>query len=184
MNQFRALTVDDAPALRDLRLQALEEKRQFFTTSYDQEKSRTLQQWREAAQETEKRAIIGAFVDGKLIAMVGARPWDKDDTGLTAYWHSEYTSPEWRGKQITGELLKRRDQWCRSHGYQKAVFTINEENKKAQAVHESKGAIKFDEEPMRFADDNVYKAFWYMRRIHDELVQMPTYSTAPRLAAG
>ena len=159
----RALTADDAGALQQLRLKALKEDGCFFTANYQEEASRTHNQWRDAAQETTEKAYFGAFINGQLVGMVGAKKWDKDPSGKTAYWRSDYTLPEYRKSAVVARLYKLRVDWCNEHGFDQAVFTINHQNNVSAAIHTKRGAEAFGVEPLEFADGQTHMAYWYKK---------------------
>lgn len=65
---IRRLTAEDAPGLRALRLETLEREPEAFGSSLAEEKDLPLEHF---AGSTERNAILGAFVGGRLAGMAG-----------------------------------------------------------------------------------------------------------------
>jgi GNAT superfamily N-acetyltransferase len=166
MKNVRLLTPEDALQLMTLRLAALRsEDHAFFTADPAAESRQNLNDWRLAAVENSAQAYFGAFLDDRLVSMGRARKWEKDTSGKTAYWGSDYTLPVYRHNPSAARLYHLRVKWCVEKGFDRAVFTIHPENARAIALHTKRGAVVVDKEPMRFANGQTVPALWFEKSL-------------------
>lgn len=171
--RFRPLNAGDAEQLRDLRFMAVKSEVVFsFTVNLKVESSRSLSQWAEMTKETDTQIFFGAFHNDRLIGMVGAKPWAKDETENTCHWYSTYLCPEYRKLGIAQRLYRLREEWTISKGFKKAIFSLHAENERAIAIHNAQGAHEFDRELIYFGENNEKKAYalWHYRVFSDSSI--------------
>ena len=100
----RIVTVDDAVALRALRLRALHEEPEAFGSTWEEENARPLAQTIARLQSSE--ATFGGFDDmGRLVGMVRLRREDGVRSQHKADIISMYVAPEARGHGLGRMLL-------------------------------------------------------------------------------
>jgi hypothetical protein len=172
----RALTGKDTPALKELRLKALREERNYFRPAYETEVDFRDDQWRTLCTPKEDHCYFGLFDNGRLIGMMLATKWEGDDTGQTALWGSAYIHPEYRsnnplspyyGRKLGRLMYEVREKWTREHPrFKRSVFYIRERNQRCREIHENKGAEHVYTEPLRPHHKNNPAGpwYWYERR--------------------
>ncbi len=150
---IRRLNEADAKALQQIRLRVLHDKdvRRFFSASLLEEAGMPLQSWREAAQETTKQVIVGAFEGHELMGMIGAREWEGDPDSETMYVKGAYVQCGNRGLGLCGQLYDEVEKWAREYHFTKAVMKVHEENLVGAAFFKKCGFIEEETIPTRFA---------------------------------
>ena len=105
---IRELTADDAEAFRDLQRVAAQLAESGFTSSLDAWESKSLTEISRilaAEHASHHEFILGAFIDHKLVGMVGFfRPSRPRPEPRGHVW-GMFMRPEWRGKGIAGQLM-------------------------------------------------------------------------------
>lgn len=164
--EYRALQADDGEQLKALRQMAIKNDVVFsFTVDLQVECKRSIAEWTEMATETSTKVFFGAFHNGLLIGMVGAKPWAKGSDPKVAHWFSTYLCPEYRKLGIAQRLYQMREHWTINHGFKTAIFSLHAENERAISIHNAQGAKEISRELIRFGENNQEKAFalWYCR---------------------
>jgi len=159
---IRPLSSSDMSAFRAIRLEAIQSDPSVFAASYEEEKARTAQQWRELAKETNERCWIGVFNEGELVGITAAMKWTGDASGKSAIFRSSYVKPEYRGRGLASKLCDARAEWADKNGYNVAMLFHREGHWIAKVVKEF-GGVYHHTEPMRFADGSTANAIWYKK---------------------
>ncbi|WP_193315577.1 GNAT family N-acetyltransferase [Janthinobacterium aquaticum] len=102
---LRALTADDAPAYRALRLAGISELPQAFCTTYALESSLPLGQISQRLQHTPLQRIFGIFNDIQLIAIAGLRREPIAVVHDKATIWGVYVAPQARGQGLGRQLM-------------------------------------------------------------------------------
>lgn len=142
--ELRRLTSADAAAYRELRLRALREHPDAFTSSWEEDQRQPVSA---SEQRLASQAFWGVFADGALVGMVGlerrARPKE---------WHKAtvvgmYVAPEHAGRGAGEALLQALLAHAREEGLRQLVLTVTEGNGRAQRLYERAGFSAFGIEP-------------------------------------
>jgi ribosomal protein S18 acetylase RimI-like enzyme len=143
---IRRLQSDDAPAYRALRLRALRDHPEAFTSSYEEDE-------REPPESARSRLASpgtqfwGAFQDGALCGMVGlvreARAKNRHKATVVAM----YVAPECAGRGLGRALLEALVDQARADGIESLLLTVTEGNDPARRLYEAAGFRSFGIEP-------------------------------------
>jgi ribosomal protein S18 acetylase RimI-like enzyme len=144
--QIRRLAAADAAAYRALRLRALRENPEAFTSSFEEENARPPA---ESAQRLSSGVRIwGAFdQQGVLVGMVGLDPELRPKNRHKAHVVAMYVAPEAGRRGIGRALLDALVQDARASGLELLVLTVTEGNAGATRLYESMGFRSFGLEP-------------------------------------
>ena len=144
--EIRRLTADDAPAFRVLRLRALQEHPDAFTSSYEEDVNHPLQVAL-ARLTSPLYAFWGAFQGTELYGMVGLehepRPKNRHKGTVIAM----YVAREIAGQGVGRALLQALLAHARSQGIASLVLTVTEGNAHAQRLYTGAGFRSFGVEP-------------------------------------
>jgi RimJ/RimL family protein N-acetyltransferase len=162
---FRPLTAADTGAYRKLRQRVLDlGEGKFFNASYDIDRQSTSEdQWRERCAETPVRCIIGIFVDGALVGIMGVLPYG-DPQHRTAELESTWIDPKYRRSGVARQAYDQVRQWCVEHGYLYAVVEIRADNTRSREIREKQGAMYlFTRRNVAWADGSTGDTRFYLQ---------------------
>ena len=129
----RRVRADDWPALRDLRLEALEDTPIAFLE--------TLEAARAAADEVWQARAARGSVDGDAFQVMA---WEEDRVVGTcvcflrdeaAWLAAVYVAPAYRGQGLVGRLAQACAEWGREQGMGVLRLEVHEDNGRAQAAY-------------------------------------------------
>ncbi|MHB1201006.1 MAG: GNAT family N-acetyltransferase [Polaromonas sp.] len=140
---IRLLMPPDAPAYRALRLQALAEHIEAFTSSVDEEEARPLS-WSEQRLTADPGKphdfILGAFRDDVLVGMVGLqgryRLKERHNATVVGLFVAPGCAAQCLGMALMLDLLARA---CALPGLEQLNLTVTEKNGTAQRLYERCG---------------------------------------------
>jgi ribosomal protein S18 acetylase RimI-like enzyme len=143
----RLLNSADAAAFRELRLRALKEHADAFTSSYEEEVRKPL-----AATEERLGAgdntFWGAFVDGQLQGMVGLAREVRMKNRHKGHVVAMYVAPEFRRHGLARALLQAVIEHTReAAGVEQLVLTVTRTNQAASELYRAAGFTTFGVEP-------------------------------------
>lgn len=104
---FRTLGPEDAAEFQALRLRGLQECPEAFASSHDEEAATPLSEIERRLQPRPDAAILGAFKDGSLVALVGVQREGMVKLAHKAFIWGMYVAPEARSLGIGTALLGR-----------------------------------------------------------------------------
>jgi len=143
----RILNSADAAAFRELRLRALKEHADAFTSSYEEEVRKPL-----AATEERLGAgdntFWGAFVDGQLQGMVGLSREPRAKNRHKGDVVAMYVAPESGRRGLAKALLQAVIDHARNViGLEQLVLSVTHSNHAAAGLYRTTGFVRFGVEP-------------------------------------
>lgn len=147
---IRPLGPLDAQPFRALRLRALQEHPDAFTSSFEEEvhKPLSLSEARLAPSGREK--FWGAVTDGGTGALVGMVGLDRDPRRHCQHKGTVvamYVAPQWTGHGLGRALLAAVLQEARAAGLERLVLTVTRGNQAAEQLYQRVGFVSFGVEP-------------------------------------
>lgn len=144
---IRRLTPDDAPAYRELRLRALREHPDAFTSDWQDANARPLEESRQRLAS----ALVpfwGAFDEhGALVGMVGLECASRAKQRHKGTVVAMYVAREAAGRGLGRELLRALMVHAPAMGITDLVLTVTEGNASAIRLYEEAGFTAFGTEP-------------------------------------
>ncbi|MEJ6021432.1 GNAT family N-acetyltransferase [Ramlibacter sp. PS4R-6] len=144
--EIRRLGPDDAPAYRALRMRALWEFPEAFTSSWQEDETQPMEVW-ELRLAGEHSLFWGAFDDGQLCGMVGLERERRAKNRHKATVVGMYVSQEYFGTGMGRALFDELLAGARAMGLQLLVLTVTEGNTVATNFYEAAGFRSFGIEP-------------------------------------
>lgn len=140
----RMLGPADAMLYRALRLRALREHPDAFTSSYEEDRGQPVEA---AAQRLAAHAFWGAYQHAEPYGFVGlereARPKNRHKGTVMGM----YVAPEIGGQGVGRALLKALVAHARANGLESLVLTVTDGNERALRLYRSAGFRSFGIEP-------------------------------------
>jgi ribosomal protein S18 acetylase RimI-like enzyme len=144
--QIRRLLHDDAPRYRELRLRALREHPDAFTSDADEEALKPLD-WYAQRLGAPGQAFWGAWEEGALCGALGLEHDFRAKTRHRGKVVGMYVAPECSGRGGGRALLDALLAHARTVPLELLVLTVTEGNRRAQALYERAGFRSFGIEP-------------------------------------
>lgn len=163
----RMLGPADATLYRSLRLRALREHPDAFTSSYAEDREQPVEA---AAQRLAAHAFWGAYRHGELYGFVGLEREPRAKNRHKATVMGMYVAPEASGQGVARSLLAALVAHARANGVESLVLTVTEGNERARRLYEAAGFRSFGVEPdaIRVAGQRYAK-----NHMHLDLKQAP-----------
>jgi ribosomal protein S18 acetylase RimI-like enzyme len=144
---IRPLAPSDAPVYRTLRLRALREHAQAFTSDHDEDEKLPLSASEKRLQPGDGKRFWGAFDGAALRGMVGLEREARSKTRHKAKVVGMYVAPEVAGQGVGRALLDRLVAEARASGVELLVLTVTDGNQAATTLYERAGFHSFGVEP-------------------------------------
>ena len=145
--QIRQLEVTDAPVYRALRLRALREHEDAFTSSFEEEKVRPLADTEKRLLAVDAGKLWGAYVAGQMAGMVGLSFETRIKNRHKGLLVSMYVAPEYSGKGLGLSLVDTVVQDARATSLELVTLTVTDSNHAAIALYQKCGFTAFGTEP-------------------------------------
>ena len=145
--QIRRLEVTDAPVYRALRLRALREHADAFTSSFEKEDVRPLADTEKRLRAVGDGKLWGTYVDGEMAGMVGLSLETRIKNRHKGLLVSMYVAPEYTGKGLGLLLVDTVMQDARATGLELVTLTVTDSNHAAIALYQKCGFTAFGTEP-------------------------------------
>jgi RimJ/RimL family protein N-acetyltransferase len=156
---IRLGTEEDAPAYRDLRLEALRNHPEAFSSDYAAGLAKPLTYWAERLKPnvTDNTVMIYFAVhDRQLIAMCGIAREDSPKIKHIASIVSMYVQPDWRGFRIAEGLMAACLDWARARQVKIVKLAVVTTNSAAIRCYSRNGFQVYGVEPQALYYDGVY----------------------------
>jgi ribosomal protein S18 acetylase RimI-like enzyme len=144
--EIRRLHPSDAPAYRTLRLRALWEHPEAFTSSYAEDERQPLEVSQRRLADAGK-LFWGAFEAGELCGMVGLEREQRAKNRHKGTVVGMYVAAEYAGRGIGRALMNALLTGARHEGLQLLVLTVTEGDGPALRLYERAGFRSFGIEP-------------------------------------
>jgi ribosomal protein S18 acetylase RimI-like enzyme len=144
---IRRLAATDAPAFRVLRLRALREHPEAFTSSHDEDEKLPLANTERRLQADASTRFWGAFDAARLCGMVGLEREQRAKNRHKATVVGMYVAPEVAGRGVGRALVETVVREARVAGLELLVLTVTEGNQSATTLYEHAGFRSFGVEP-------------------------------------
>jgi len=142
--QIRRLAAADALSYRALRLRALREHPDAFTSSWEDDRGQPVEG---AAARLSNHAFWGAFQGAELYGFVGLEREPRAKNRHKATVVGMYVAPEVAGQGVGRALLAALLAHARAEGLGSLVLTVTEGNARAQDLYLAAGFRSFGVEP-------------------------------------
>ena len=144
----RVLTRADAAVFRELRLRALREHADAFTSSYEEDVQKPLAATEQRIAGGDGSTFWGAFVDGRLQGIVGLAREQRMKKSHSADVIAMYVAPESGRRGVGRALLQAVIDHARSiAGLEQLVLTVTRSNHAAAELYRTTGFVTFGVEP-------------------------------------
>ena len=156
----------DAPAFRELRLEALKSHPEAFSADYAIHEQFPPTFWVERLRQnvdSSEQAIFFAVADGALIGMSGVRRGESPKTRHGALIWGVYIRPGWRGHRLAERLLDACVNWARDHEVRLVKLAVVTTNIAAIRSYARSGFTVYGVEP---------QAIKLGERCYDELLMV------------
>jgi RimJ/RimL family protein N-acetyltransferase len=153
---IRRLTPEDAPVYRALRLRALLEHPDAFTSSHAEDNEMPLSTTERRLAADSPDWVFGAFVADELAGIVGLSRERRAKNRHKANVFGMYVAPEHRRHGIGAALLRRVIENAQLEGIEQLVLTVTDTNVRARTLYERSGFRSFGVEPRAIRVDGVY----------------------------
>lgn len=140
----RRLTPADATLYRSLRLRALREHPDAFTSSYEDDREQPVEA---SAARLAGHAFWGAYEASELVGMVGLERETRAKNRHKATVVGMYVAPQCAGQGVGRALLEALVAHARGQGIESLVLTVTDGNGHAQRLYERAGFRSFGVEP-------------------------------------
>jgi len=142
--QIRRLAPADASSYRTLRLRALREHPDAFTSSWEEDRDQPLEA---AAARLAAHAFWGAYQGAELYGFVGLEREQRPKNRHKATVVGMYVAPEVGGQGVGRALMLALLEYARGVGLASLVLTVTDGNGAAQHLYQSVGFRSFGVEP-------------------------------------
>jgi ribosomal protein S18 acetylase RimI-like enzyme len=156
---IRTLNADDAEAYQALRLRGLKEIPEAFSSDYEEEVGRSVEEMRARVTPAPDGSlcVFGAFVGGTLAGMLtfirSARAKIRHSGELAGM----YVAPEYRRQGLAGALVDSAVAYARSlPGMRQLKLGVGAANTPARALYASRGFVSFGVEPEAICVDGQF----------------------------
>jgi ribosomal protein S18 acetylase RimI-like enzyme len=141
---LRTLTPEDAAAFQALRLRGLQECPEAFASSYEEEVGTAPGEIQKRLKPKPDSAILGAFRDGKLIALTGVQRESMAKLAHKAFIWGVYVAPEARGSGVGSKVVSHALNYAsETLGVRQVNLGVNTKNTAAVALYSKLGFAQY-----------------------------------------
>jgi ribosomal protein S18 acetylase RimI-like enzyme len=145
--EVRSLAEADASEYHELRLRALRDHPDAFTSSYEEDRLKPLA-WAKSrvapSAEAPNDFVLGAFADGKLIGILGMSVEPRAKVRHKGHVFGMYVAPEYAGRGVGQKLMTHCIRRARGiAAIEQLQLTVTESNIRAKSFYEKAGFRSF-----------------------------------------
>lgn len=158
---FKKVSPDDWQKFRDIRLKGLQTDPQAFGGTFESESQQNEEYWKERFSNPER--CFYAAEDGNIfVATAGSKKIAEDNWMIVAV----YTLPEFRGKNISKELIERIIGEAKKAGASKVSLMVNPQQENAVSLYKKMGfeIIKIEKE-QKMGDGKFYDEYYMEKEL-------------------
>lgn len=159
----RQANVEDAAALRALRLEALQNRPIAFASDYEEESTHPLSRTEEQLKDQTQNAMFLAEVDSILVGMMGIGQYRHKNVKHNAMIWGVYVQSAWRRKNISGQMIEACIHWARDRSIKFVKLGVNSTNVSALNSYLRAGFKVYGVES---------QVIYYEGEYHDELLMV------------
>ncbi|CAN5527935.1 GNAT family N-acetyltransferase [soil metagenome] len=165
--EIRRLESSDAAAYRELRLRALREHAEAFTSSFEEESGKPVETSKRRLAESTGNRFWGAFLDDVLVGMVGLDREERIKNRHKATLVGMYVAPEAGRRGIGQALVDALLTQARADGIELLLLTVTHGNATARELYARCGFGTFGVEPdaIRLAGESFAKEHMYLKLV-------------------
>ena len=153
----RILTSSDAAAFRALRLRALREHPEAFTSSFEEDARKPLSATEQRIAGDSGSVFWGAFADSDIRGMIGLTRDSRAKTQHKGDIVAMYVAPELGRRGLARALLQAAIDYARREaGLEQLVLTVTRTNQAAAKLYKSAGFVTFGLQPRAIKVDGEY----------------------------
>jgi ribosomal protein S18 acetylase RimI-like enzyme len=142
--EVRVLAEGDAAEYQELRLRALREHPDAFTSSYEEDRLKPLAWARARIVGTPDDFVLGAFADGKLVGILGMSVEPRQKIRHKGHVFGMYVAPEHAGRGVGRKLMTACIERARRiAALEQLQLTVTESNGRAKSFYEQAGFRSF-----------------------------------------
>ncbi|MBC7249859.1 MAG: GNAT family N-acetyltransferase [Anaerolineae bacterium] len=156
---IRAAREEDAPAYRDLRLEALRNHPEAFSSDYAANLAKPMTFWTERLRSDSTDSTVMTYFavhDQQLIGMCGITHTDSPKIRHSANIVGMYVRPDWRGFRIAEGLITICMDWARTQGVKIVKLAVVTTNTRAIRCYARCGFQVYGIEPQALYYDGVF----------------------------
>jgi RimJ/RimL family protein N-acetyltransferase len=154
---IRRLRAEDAAAFRTIRLEALRDSPTAFGSSHHEEAARPLEWFAAELAPEGPRAMFGAFLEERLVGIVGLAPEPAAKERHRAVIRSMFVTPAARGRGVAASLLRHvLAEADRLPGVWQVILTVTAGNHAAERLYRAHGFTLYGRLPAALHVDGYY----------------------------
>lgn len=152
---IRQAAVEDATSLRELRLEALQNKPEAFASDHEAESKDSVADWEKRLAASDGTIFI-ADAGSELAGMAGVGQYRHTKTRHNAIIWGVYVKPAWRGRKLARQLVEACVGWAREAGLRSVRLGVIATNPAAINSYIRAGFRVYGVEPEVIHYDGIY----------------------------
>jgi ribosomal protein S18 acetylase RimI-like enzyme len=159
--EIRKLTKDDAHAYFSIRLKALLENPEYYSSSYEEEKNRKIEMTMDRLSQ-ENFITYGVFIEKILVGIITYAKESRIKTSHIADIYGMYVDSSYRRKGLAKALLNHVIKVANNDKIERIRLSVTKTNHAALQLYQSLGFVIYGTEPKSIKIDHQYFDAIYM----------------------